>query len=119
MTGQVTLHQDGTATVVSLDGRRTYHVNGSCPCQDAQFNAPGRRCKHRWARSLARLAGAEQVPSWAAVACYRRHPEDEATQTLPGVAYGPENAPVYWFMPADGRVAGTWLPAEAVLLEMR
>lgn len=50
--GYVTLHDDGTASVLSQSLPDTvFHVNGFCPCRDYTF-APGGRCKHRYARVL-------------------------------------------------------------------
>ena len=59
--GAVTLHEDGTATIVSHGTH--YRLNGlSCSCMDVQRGqAPDERCKHRYAKTLAKkLAQARQ-----------------------------------------------------------
>ena len=50
----VTLHDDGTATVLS--NGTSYRLNGApCTCMDVQRGqAPESRCKHRWAKTLAK-----------------------------------------------------------------
>lgn len=43
-----------TARVLSSDGQTWYECNGTCTCKDQ--NAPGDRCKHRFAVALTRKA---------------------------------------------------------------
>jgi len=52
LSGYVTLHDDGTAMVLSGSLPDTwYAVNGHCVCRDYAV-APHGRCKHRWAKAL-------------------------------------------------------------------
>ena len=72
LAGDVSLLDDGTATVGSQTSTKTYQVNGSCECADASRVADG-RCKHllaKWihkrATALAheRLTPAVAAPTW-------------------------------------------------------
>lgn len=54
--GEVVIYSDVMAYVRSQSRKDTaYVVEGRCPCQGAS-KAPGGRCSHRWAVSLARKA---------------------------------------------------------------
>lgn len=57
LTGAVTLHDDGTATVKS--GSHAYQINGECPCQDSQTHS--KYCKHYLAVQLLKRA-LERLP---------------------------------------------------------
>jgi len=52
LSNAVTLHPDGTARVQS-DGS-SYHINGDCPCDDAQYRT--KYCKHYLAVELHKIA---------------------------------------------------------------
>lgn len=66
--GHVTLYDDGSATVKSEDGSKTYECNGTCECADYVFRyrekvakgedptLPKGLCKHRFATYMLRRA---------------------------------------------------------------
>lgn len=94
LTGAVTLHDDGTATVKS--GSHSYHINGACLCQDSEKRS--KYCKHFLAvqlfkRTLERLHqptnGATNQPTPQAP----QEPRPEAPQTPQSAAWQVQEAP--------------------------
>lgn len=85
MSGHVTLHADGTATVRSQSGCAEYRVNGSCTCPDAQYRALDGKCKHRWSKALSKA-----VQHTLAHARYAQYGASE------GIAWVCKN--VLWFL---------------------
>ena len=99
ISGAVTLHADGSATVQSQTEVTThYHVNGACECRDGMV-APGGRCKHRWAKSLVRFAqkALAEAPTFIYYASYYA-PDESCTQGTAQYVDGHG----WLFIPADG-----------------
>lgn len=94
----VILLTDNTAHIASQSHPgETYPVNGHCTCRDVAA-APDGRCKHRWAKSLAK---------WAHTAIKAAHVDGyyatyypPSGEWVPGVAHWTERG--WCFVPDDG-----------------
>lgn len=101
LNGHVTLHADGTARVQSERNPDVQYriAHGRCDCPDAPW-APEHRCKHVWARCLARKARKLTEALAATAQWYATYLSDEraqltgiATYTPQGWVFIPEDAP--------------------------
>jgi hypothetical protein len=95
LAGDVTLHDDGTATVASgSEPETTYTVNGTCACPDFVKAPHGGMCKHRIAYGLALRA--QQLVSQKVQALDSQAEQPEASQpaaTPPVASVGLPEAP--------------------------
>ena len=78
--GHVTLDSSGVATVRSQHGQAIYHVNGQCDCEDQA--APEGRCKHRFAKVLAR-----HLACLSHKARYALYLDPLTVEQVPGIAW--------------------------------
>ena len=82
---KVTLHSDGTATVLS--GDHNYQIDGNCPCEDAQYRT--KFCKHYLAAEITKLAtdlmAASQSPDQHVVPIFD-HADPPETPVIPHIS---------------------------------